>query len=81
MDRLGVENDLAGFEVQRAQEFLGVGDRGFVVAADPEHVAAVGDFDAAPQFDLAQMGVEGAGEVGQAFGVGGVQREIPAVRA
>ena len=54
--------------------------RGFLDASsDPEQVAAIGDFDAQPQLDLAQVRVERAGQIGQAFGVGRVQREFAAV--
>ena len=47
-----------------------------VGAGDAEDVAAIGDLHAEAQFDLAQVRVEGAGQVGQAFGVGGVEREL-----
>ncbi len=54
---------------------LGPGDR-VGLAADPEDVAAAGDLHAQAQFDLAQVLLERAGEVGQPLGVGRVEGEI-----
>ena len=45
-------------------------------AAHAEHVAAIGDLHAEAQFDLAQMFVERAAQIGQAFAVVGFEREI-----
>ena len=78
MDRLSVETGVCGFFIQRAQQGFGAGHSGFVVAANAEDIAATGDRHPAPQFDLAQMGVEWAGEVGEALRVGGVEREVAA---
>ena len=75
VDRVAVEAFFAGFGIQRAQEFFGARDRG-IGAGDAEDVAAIGDLHAQAQFDLAQVRVEGAGQVGQAFGVVGFEGEV-----
>ncbi len=75
MDGLVVEHDAVGLGVQGLQHGLGGRDRGGR-AGHPVHVAAVGNLHAQAQLDLAQVRVERAGQVGQAFAVGGVQGEI-----
>ena len=75
VDGLAVERGFRRLGEQRAQQVLRAGHR-LLAAADPEQVAAVGDFHAQAQFDLAQVAVEGAGQVGQAFGIGRFEGEI-----
>src|SRR5690606_22578794 len=41
-----------------------------------EHVAAIGDLDAEPQLDLAQMPIEGSAQVGEALDIGRVEGEV-----
>jgi hypothetical protein len=72
---VAVEGFLAGFVVERAQEFFGARGRGRR-AGDAEDVAAIGDLHAQAQFDLPQVRVEGPGQVGQAFGVVGFEGEV-----
>ena len=64
--------------VELAQHALGRA-HGMLGAGYAEHVAAVGDLDAEAQLDLAQVLVERAVEIGQAFAVGGFEREIAMV--
>jgi hypothetical protein len=70
-----VEGDAGGLVPEPAQQALG-GDRGRFGAGDPEHLAAVADFHAQAQFDLAQVRVEGTGKVGQALGVWRIECEF-----
>ena len=75
VDGVAVEHGVAGLGIERAQQALGAVHRVFA-AADPEHVAAVGDFHAQAQLDLAQVAVERPGQVGQALAVGRFQGEV-----
>jgi hypothetical protein len=75
VDAVRREGFVGGFLVQRTQHALGRAGRR-IVARNPEHVTAVGDLHAQAQLDLAQVLVEGAAEVGQAFVVLGFEDEI-----
>lgn len=75
MDRMGVEGGASGLFVQRGQQRLR-GDDGRLRSGHPEDIAAVADFDAKLEFDLAQMRIERAGEIGEALGVLGFQGEV-----
>ena len=75
VDGFAVESLATRFRVQAAQQFF----RGLHFgggAGDLEDVAAVGDLHAQAQFDLAQVCVKRATEVGQAFDVFGFQQEF-----
>jgi hypothetical protein len=46
------------------------------IADNPEHAAAVGNLDAQAQFDLAQMCIQWAGEIGQSRHIIGLKGEV-----
>ncbi|MNI32848.1 hypothetical protein D3C73_867710 [compost metagenome] len=64
VDAVAVEGGLGGLFIQRLDQLLCL-CTGFSRAADTEHEAAVGDFHAKLQFDLAKVAVERAAQVGQ----------------
>ena len=74
-DGVAVEGGFFRLGVQRPQQLFGRRDP-LGWPADPEHVAAVGDLHAQAQLDLAQVAVEGAGQVGQARAVSRFQCEV-----
>ena len=75
-----VSVSVSGRVVKFAQHALGELHR-VIGTADAIDVAAIGDLDAEPQFDLAQMLVERTVEVGQAFVSSGSSVKSCRVRA
>src|SRR5690606_23487279 len=55
VDRVAVEGFSGGLFVEVAQQAFGLRDQPRVRSGHAEHVAAIGDLDAEPQLDLAQM--------------------------
>lgn len=79
VDGVVVERGGGSLLVQGRQQRLRGGDRR-LRAGDAEDVAAVGDLHAELEFDLAQVRVERAGQIGQALDVVGFQGEVAMCR-
>ncbi|MNN04765.1 hypothetical protein D3C81_1174990 [compost metagenome] len=75
MDAVVVEHGVCGFGIQRLEQFFGLGGC-LARAADPEHMATIGDLHAELEFYLAQVLIERAGQVGQSFVVDGGKGEV-----
>ncbi len=75
IEGVGVQRLVLGLGVQRLQQPFGR-RRDLAFADHAEQTAAIGDLDAQPGFDLAQMAVHRAAQVGEPEVVFGIEGEI-----
>lgn len=70
-----IEHFVFGIGIELLQQALGLRGR-FCVTMDAKHAATVGNFHTHAQLDQAQMRVERAAQIGQAFQVVGGEGEV-----